>query len=153
MCVSWSRQPFGKEVRRVTRKKKSNLSKMCDHKSDSGESDSDSSVQSVHSNDSQLSFEFTNENCQKRVDEFVEVTQTDDALAQYFLQDRKWSVARSINDYFREMRKKEAKKRDFVVFAKKDSSSEDADDEEEISTESSKRYFLGFQIWCCFRPI
>ena len=40
------------------------------------------------------------EECQKAVDQFVEVTNTDEALAQFYLQDRDWDAVKSINDYF-----------------------------------------------------
>jgi tyrosyl-DNA phosphodiesterase 2 len=36
------------------------------------------------------------------VEEFVRLTETDEALAQYYLQDREWDIQRSVNDYFDE---------------------------------------------------
>jgi len=98
---------------------------------DSSDSDSDSSVQSVHSDDSQLSFEFNEENCQKRIDEFVEVTSTDIAVARRFLQDRKWSVVRAINGYFRELRKEAKNKRKIVQI--EPSTNGDATDEKDAA--------------------
>ncbi|XP_054156097.1 tyrosyl-DNA phosphodiesterase 2-like [Oppia nitens] len=41
----------------------------------------------------------TADECQKLVEEFVALTQTDEALAQFYLQDRQWDVNRSVNDY------------------------------------------------------
>ena len=38
--------------------------------------------------------------CQSRIDQFVQVTNTDEALAQFFLQDRNWDVASSIAAFF-----------------------------------------------------
>ncbi|KAK7086708.1 Tyrosyl-DNA phosphodiesterase 2 [Halocaridina rubra] len=38
--------------------------------------------------------------CQERVEKFVEITGTDEALAQFYLQDRNWDVALSVNAYF-----------------------------------------------------
>lgn len=102
--------------------------------SDTSTSDSSSdSDSSVASSSSQLSFEFTEENCNKRIEEFVQVTSTNSALAQFFLQDRKWNVVRSVNDYYKQLRKKAKNNTRLLVLARKDSSSEDADDEDEQS--------------------
>ncbi|CAL4062743.1 unnamed protein product, partial [Meganyctiphanes norvegica] len=38
--------------------------------------------------------------CQVLVEEFASVTGTDEALAQFYLQDRKWDLERSVNAYF-----------------------------------------------------
>lgn len=38
--------------------------------------------------------------CQRLVEEFASVTGTDEALAQFYLQDRKWDLERSVNAYF-----------------------------------------------------
>ena len=38
--------------------------------------------------------------CQKRVEQFAEITQTDEALAQFYLQDRDWHLQSSIEAYF-----------------------------------------------------
>jgi len=38
--------------------------------------------------------------CQKRVEQFSEVTNTDEALAQFYLQDRQWNLEESIQAYF-----------------------------------------------------
>ncbi|KAK3925650.1 Tyrosyl-DNA phosphodiesterase 2 [Frankliniella fusca] len=38
--------------------------------------------------------------CQARVEEFAKITGTDEACAQFYLQDRKWDLERSINAYF-----------------------------------------------------
>lgn len=40
--------------------------------------------------------------CQKRVEQFVELTQTDEMMAQFYLQDRDWSVERSVQAFFDE---------------------------------------------------
>ncbi|CAG0923643.1 unnamed protein product, partial [Notodromas monacha] len=40
------------------------------------------------------------ETCQERIDEFVSVTQTDQAFAQMFLQRRGWDLERSVNEFF-----------------------------------------------------
>ena len=40
--------------------------------------------------------------CQKRVEQFVEITNTDEALAQFYLQDREWNLESSIQAYFAE---------------------------------------------------
>ncbi|CAG2175408.1 unnamed protein product, partial [Oppiella nova] len=56
-------------------------------------------------------FEINDENCQKRVEEFVRLTQTDEALAQFFLQDRDWDLQRSVNDYLDSMDGQTAHKR------------------------------------------
>ena len=45
-------------------------------------------------------FEVNDEICQKLVEEFVQMTETDEALAQFYLQDRNWSLRLSVNDYF-----------------------------------------------------
>ena len=50
-------------------------------------------------------FETNDEICQKLVDEFVEMTKTDSALAQFYLQDRNWNLRLSINDYFEQIQK------------------------------------------------
>lgn len=38
--------------------------------------------------------------CQKLCEEFAAVTETDTACAQFYLQDRKWNLQRSVSDYF-----------------------------------------------------
>ncbi|XP_026275618.1 tyrosyl-DNA phosphodiesterase 2-like isoform X2 [Frankliniella occidentalis] len=38
--------------------------------------------------------------CQQRVEEFAQITGTDEACAQFYLQDRKWDLERSINAFF-----------------------------------------------------
>lgn len=38
--------------------------------------------------------------CQKLVEEFAQITGTDEACAQFYLQDRKWDLERSINAFF-----------------------------------------------------
>lgn len=80
---------------------------------------------------SDLSFEFTGENCQKRVDEFVAITYTNDALAQMFLQDRKWNVARSVNDYFNELTAENEKKMKKQLKDDSDSESDEKEDDED----------------------
>ncbi len=80
---------------------------------------------------SDLSFEFTGENCQKRVDEFVAITYTNDALAQMFLQDRKWNVARSVNDYFNELIAENEKKMKKQLKDDSDSESDEKEDDED----------------------
>lgn len=88
---------------------------------------------------SNLSFEFTGENCQKRVDEFVAITETNDALAQMFLQDRKWNVSRSINDYFQELidndekKKKKLEEENDSETGENDAAEEDKDDVGEVA--------------------
>ena len=80
------------------------------HSSSLSSSDNDS-VASVHSNDSQLSFEFTLENCSKRVQEFVLVTKADYDTARIFLENKKWNVVNAVNDYFRQLRKSAKRQR------------------------------------------
>ena len=43
--------------------------------------------------------ELTAKECQRRIDQFVEVTNTDEALAQSILQDHDWNLESSINAY------------------------------------------------------
>lgn len=43
--------------------------------------------------------ELTAKECQARIDQFVEITNTDEAQAQSILQDHDWSLERSINSY------------------------------------------------------
>lgn len=38
--------------------------------------------------------------CQERVEKFAEITGTDEACAQFYLQDRKWDLERSVNAFF-----------------------------------------------------
>lgn len=38
--------------------------------------------------------------CQKRVEQFAEVTNTDEALAQFYLQERQWNLDTALQDYF-----------------------------------------------------
>ncbi|CAG2113095.1 unnamed protein product [Medioppia subpectinata] len=38
--------------------------------------------------------------CQQLVEEFVRLTETDEALAQFYLQDRRWDLQLSVGDYF-----------------------------------------------------
>ncbi|KAG0714100.1 Tyrosyl-DNA phosphodiesterase 2 [Chionoecetes opilio] len=38
--------------------------------------------------------------CQKLVEQFAELTNTDEALAQFYLQDRDWNLERSVNAFF-----------------------------------------------------
>lgn len=38
--------------------------------------------------------------CQKRVEQFAEVTNTDEALAQFYLQERQWNLDAALQDYF-----------------------------------------------------
>lgn len=38
--------------------------------------------------------------CQKLVEQFAELTNTDEACAQFYLQDRQWDLQRSVNAYF-----------------------------------------------------
>lgn len=52
-------------------------------------------------------FEVNDANCQKRMDEFVAVTGTNEALAMFFLQDRDWNLDRSVNDYFNQLASEE----------------------------------------------
>lgn len=97
--------------------------------------DGNDSNDSIPSN---LSFEFTGENCQKRVDEFVAITETNDALAQMYLQDRKWNVARSVDDYFNELianeeKKKKRQKENDSDTGESDSAEEDKDDVGEVA--------------------
>jgi len=40
--------------------------------------------------------------CQKRIEQFSEITRTDEALAQFYLQDRDWNVEASITAFFAE---------------------------------------------------
>ncbi|KDR19586.1 tyrosyl-DNA phosphodiesterase 2-like isoform X2 [Zootermopsis nevadensis] len=40
------------------------------------------------------------ETCQKLTEQFAEVTGTDEACAQFYLQDRKWDLERSVNAFF-----------------------------------------------------
>jgi len=40
--------------------------------------------------------------CQRRVEQFVELTCTDEMMAQFYLQDRDWNVERSVQAYFDE---------------------------------------------------
>ncbi|XP_046400306.1 tyrosyl-DNA phosphodiesterase 2-like isoform X2 [Ischnura elegans] len=40
------------------------------------------------------------EKCQDLVEKFVEITATDSACAQFYLQDRKWNLERSVSDFF-----------------------------------------------------
>ena len=57
-------------------------------------------------------FETNDEICQKLVEEFVLLTETDSALAQFYLQDRNWNLRLSVNDYFENIsRKSKPKKR------------------------------------------
>lgn len=40
------------------------------------------------------------ETCQQRVEQFAQITGTDEACAQFYLQDRKWDLERSVNAFF-----------------------------------------------------
>ncbi|RWS22985.1 hypothetical protein B4U80_02823 [Leptotrombidium deliense] len=60
------------------------------------------------SSEPQNSEEFSDEQCQKFVEQFVELTDTDEALAQFFLQDRNWDVSIAVHDYFRSLEKANA---------------------------------------------
>ncbi|KAG8224088.1 hypothetical protein J437_LFUL001782 [Ladona fulva] len=40
------------------------------------------------------------EKCQALVEKFAEITETDEACAQFYLQDRQWNLERSVSDYF-----------------------------------------------------
>ena len=40
------------------------------------------------------------EECQRRVEHFASVTGTDEALAQFYLQDRDWNLEASVNAFF-----------------------------------------------------
>lgn len=46
--------------------------------------------------------------CQKRCEEFAEITGTDTACAQFYLQDREWNLERSVNDFFEDRANKGA---------------------------------------------
>ena len=54
-------------------------------------------------------FETNDEICQKLIDEFVLKTDTDDILAQFYLQDRNWNLSLSLNDYFEHNSRPETK--------------------------------------------
>lgn len=45
------------------------------------------------------------DSCQKLVEEFVKITDTNEALAQFYLQDREWKLGRSVNDFFEDAAK------------------------------------------------
>ena len=47
-----------------------------------------------------MSDDLSAEECQSRVDQFTQVTQTDEALAQFYLQPRNWDVEASIEAFF-----------------------------------------------------
>ncbi|KAJ9581006.1 hypothetical protein L9F63_023817 [Diploptera punctata] len=40
------------------------------------------------------------ETCQRLTEQFAEITGTDEACAQFYLQDRKWDLERSVNAFF-----------------------------------------------------
>jgi len=64
--------------------------------------------------------------CQKRVEQFVELTCTDEMLAQFYLQDRDWNVERSVQAYFDEKT------------AKTEASSQNSDDDDDESSSGKK---------------
>lgn len=43
------------------------------------------------------------EDCQKLIDEFVSITDTNDAIGQMFLQQRQWKLPLAVNDYFEQI--------------------------------------------------
>ena len=49
-----------------------------------------------------MSEELSAAECQARVEQFAQITETDEALAQFYLQDRDWNVEASIAAFFEE---------------------------------------------------
>ena len=47
-----------------------------------------------------MSEDLSADDCQARIDQFVQITETDDAMAQFYLQDRKWDVESSVTAFF-----------------------------------------------------
>lgn len=47
--------------------------------------------------------------CQQRVEQFVALTGTNEALAQFYLQDHDWLVEPSVNVYFEDLAKEQGK--------------------------------------------
>ena len=47
-----------------------------------------------------MSEDLSADDCQARIDQFVQITETDDAMAQFFLQDRNWDVESSVTAFF-----------------------------------------------------
>ena len=47
-----------------------------------------------------MSEDLSADDCQARIDQFVQITETDDAMAQFYLQDRNWDVESSVTAFF-----------------------------------------------------
>src|SRR3989442_10444635 len=81
-----------------------------------------SEVKVVHINDDddddveEVGAEFNDTIAQQLVEQFVKITNTDEALAQFYLQDREWKLDKSVNDYFDDLKKsmKEKKTRPVI---------------------------------------
>ncbi|RWS02559.1 tyrosyl-DNA phosphodiesterase 2-like protein [Dinothrombium tinctorium] len=79
---------------------------------------------SANSDSDDSNEELDGEKCQKLVEQFVEMTNTDEALAQFFLQERRWDLNHSLNDYFASI-SKHSKSREIATVTLSDHSDDD----------------------------
>lgn len=89
--------------------------------------------------DNEPEFIPNDEDCQKLVEQFVACTNTDEALAQFYLQDRNWNVRRSVNDYFNNLQEKFAKENNDAIDLTEDSDDDGANFVPQSKNEQSKK--------------